>query len=118
MLNRLRRSSGLALLTCLAGLFLVACDDEPSSSTDMASVLTCSQLCTQFLTCTQSTNPAFKGSTNALVPCENGCFMATEQVRTDLRTCAAKSCGDYVACATTAGLKLQMVAPPDLGGKD
>jgi hypothetical protein len=52
---------------------------------------------------------------NALVPCENTCFSATETVRDQLRACASMSCDAFITCAVNAGLKLQPKAMPDLG---
>ena len=97
---------GLALLLC------AACGDD----TTMMNGPTCSDLCTQYATCFLAANPMFKGSKNALVPCENACYFATDQVRANLRTCSTMDCTTYLACGMAAGLKL--MPAPDMAVAD
>ena len=112
------RTGGLRAiaLAIAVGLSFAGCGDEPAGPADMsASLTTCSELCGRYLTCVQMANPSFKGTMNALVPCENQCFAATEQVRSDLRACYTRSCSDFVACAMQAKLTLQQQPTPDAG---
>ena len=107
------RALGAVLL--LASVLLVGCGDEVPPAADMSAVTTCTEMCTRFFTCTQEANPAFMGSSSALVPCENTCYAATEQAREALRLCFERSCGEFITCATTAGWKLGQKPAPDAG---
>jgi hypothetical protein len=113
------RLAFVGVLTGLVGCLIGGCGDE-TTAPDAATGATCSELCGHYLTCVQQANPSFRGTTNALVPCENTCFSASEQTRDTLRTCYSRACSDYIACAMTAGLKLQqaMDAGVDLAGHD
>ena len=107
--------SGLGGVLLFASALLLGCGDDVAPGADMSALTTCTEMCTRFLTCTQTANPAFMGSAAALVPCENTCFAATEQVRADLRLCFERSCGEFMTCAATAGWKLAQKPAPDAG---
>jgi len=110
----MRRLGGVII----AALLAAACGTDAGSGSDMQAGLTCSQLCAQYLTCRQQADGGFVGSMNALVPCENACFSASESTRDQVRTCAAMSCDAFIACAMGAGWMLQPKPMPDLAMHD
>ena len=100
-----------ALVSCALGWG--GCGDEGITTPDLSAAPTCTELCQHYASCYEMENPQFMGSANALVPCENACFSATEQTRDDLRACYSMDCAAYVTCGMNAGLKL--MPKPDAG---
>jgi len=107
------------LATALLSLLSVGafgCDQSSSSSADMSALPTCSEICSKYLTCELQTG--FVGSTNALVPCENGCFNMSELDRFTAQQCSTHDCSYLINCAMGLGLKLQPKPMPDLSDHD